>query len=145
LADEGVARRVRGGAIFLGPKEFSERSREHTRAKSVIGQKLVSLVPETGAIAIDASSTLQRLATRIGGSGDLTVVTNGPDTFWVLQNRDGITPLLTGGELDRRTGSLVGPLAVRSAREILVTKLFVSASALDPVLGSSEATLAEAE
>ena len=145
LADEGVARRVRGGAIKLGPQEFGERSREHTRAKSAIGQKLLALVPDSGAIGIDASSTLQRLATRLGGTQDLTVVTNGPDTFSVLQERDGVNPLLTGGELDRRTGSLVGPLAVRAAREILVTKLFISASAVDPTFGSSEATLAEAE
>jgi DeoR/GlpR family transcriptional regulator of sugar metabolism len=145
LADEGVARRVRGGAVAIGPQDFGARSREHTRAKSVIGQKLVSLVPVGGAVGIDASSTLQRLAGRLGGARDLTVITNGPDTFSVLHEQEGVTALLSGGELDRRTGSLVGPLAVRAAREILLTKLFVSASAVDPVLGSSEATLEEAE
>jgi DeoR family fructose operon transcriptional repressor len=145
LADEGVARRVRGGAVALGPQEFGARSREHTRAMSVIGHKLVALVPERGEIGLDASSTLQRLAARLGGARELTVVTNGPETFSVLQDQDGVSALLTGGELDRRTGSLVGPLAVRAAREILLASLFVSASAIDPVFGSSEATLAEAE
>jgi DeoR family fructose operon transcriptional repressor len=145
LVDQGAARRVRGGAVATGPQEFTTRSREHPRAKAVIGEKLLELVPHSGAIAVDASSTLQRLAARLGTARDLTVVTNGPETFGALQEHTGVTALLSGGELDRRTGSLVGPLAVRAAREVLVSRLFVSAAALDPGLGSSEATLADAE
>ena len=145
LTDQGAARRIRGGAVATGPQEFTTRSREHPRAKAAIGEKLVALVPHSGAIAVDASSTLQRLAARLGVARDLTVVTNGPETFGALQEHPGVTALLTGGELDRRTGSLVGPLAVRAAREVLVSRLFVSAAALDPRLGSSEATLADAE
>jgi DeoR family fructose operon transcriptional repressor len=145
LADQGAARRIRGGAVATGPQEFTTRSREHPRAKATIGEKLLALVPQSGAIAVDASSTLQRLAARLGPARDLTVVTNGPETFGALQEHPGVTALLSGGELDRRTGSLVGPLAVRAAREVLVSRLFVSAAAVDPVLGSSEATLADAE
>jgi len=52
---------------------------------------------------------------------------------------------LTGGQLDPQTGSLVGPLAVRAASEILLGALFVGAAALDPTFGSSEASLAEAD
>ena len=76
---------------------------------------------------------------------DLTVLTNGPDTFRALQEHPGITALLTGGELDTRTGSLVGPLAARAARDVMLRRLFVSAAAVDPDLGSSESTLEEAE
>ena len=53
--------------------------------------------------------------------------------------------MLTGGELDSRTGSLVGPLAARAARDVMLRRLFVSAAAVDPELGSSESTLEEAE
>jgi DeoR family fructose operon transcriptional repressor len=56
-----------------------------------------------------------------------------------------VTVLLTGGQLDPRTGSLVGPMATRAAREVLLRRLFVSATALDPRHGTSEATLEEAE
>jgi len=145
LADQGAARRIRGGAVATGPQEFTTRSRERPRAKAAIAEKLLALVPHSGAIAVDASSTLQRLAAHLDHVGDLTVVTNGPETFGALQTHGGVTALLSGGELDRRTGSLVGPLAVRAAREVLVSRLFVSAAAVDPVLGSSEATLADAE
>jgi DeoR family fructose operon transcriptional repressor len=145
LVDEGIAQRVRGGAVAVGAQEFDARSRQHAREKARIAEKLLDLVGTGGAIGIDASSTMQRLAARLGEARDLTVLTNGPDTFRVLQEHPGVTALLTGGELDPRTGSLVGPLAARAARDVMLRRLFVSAAALDPELGSSEANLEEAE
>jgi DeoR family transcriptional regulator, fructose operon transcriptional repressor len=145
VVDEGIAQRVRGGAVAVGPQQFDTRYRQHSRAKLRIAEKLLDLVGAGGAIGIDASSTLQRFAARIGEARDLTVVTNGPDTFSALQPHVGVTALLTGGELDARTGSLIGPLAVRAASDVLLRRLFVSAAALDPEVGSSEASLQEAE
>ena len=145
LVDEGVAQRVRGGAIAVGPQEFATRFRQNARAKAKLAEKLLRLVGTGGAIGIDASSTLQRLATRLGEARDLTVLTNGPDTFRALQEHPGVTALLTGGALDARTGSLVGPLAARAADDVMLRRLFVSAAAVDPELGSSESTLEEAD
>src|SRR5581483_2317808 len=107
-------------------------------------EKLAVLVGETGAIGVDASTTLQRLARSIDGARDLTVVTNGPEAFAALQDRPGVTALLTGGQLDRRTGSLVGPLAARAARDVALRRLFVSAAGIDPS-GTTETTLEEAD
>lgn len=145
LAEQGVVRRVRGGALSMGPQPFAERFSRHIRAKDRIASKLADLVGDGGAIGIDASTTLQRLASHLGEVRDLTVVTNGPDTFAALQGAVGVTPLLTGGQLDARTGSLVGPLATRAGRELLLRRLFVSAAALDPEHGTSETTLEDAE
>jgi DeoR family transcriptional regulator, fructose operon transcriptional repressor len=145
LAEQGLIQRVRGGAVAAGPMPFAQRFGRHARAKDRIASKLVGLVGEGGAIGLDASSTLQRLAGRLEPVRDLTVVTNGPDTFSVLQERRGVTALLTGGQLDRRTGSLIGPLATRTARDVLLRIVFVSAAGVDPALGTSEATLEEAE
>jgi DeoR family fructose operon transcriptional repressor len=145
LAEQGVVQRIRGGAVGIGPQPFAERFTHHVRAKDRIAGKLAVLVGDGGAIGVDASSTLQRLANHLGEVTDLTVVTNGQDTFAALQGTAGVTPLLTGGQLDARTDSLVGPLATRAAREVLLRRLFVSAAALDPVHGTSEATLEDAE
>jgi DeoR family fructose operon transcriptional repressor len=129
----------------VGPQEFATRFRQHARAKARVAEKLLPMVGTGGAIGIDASSTLQRLATRLNEARDLTVLTNGPDTFRALQEHAGVTSLLTGGALDARTGSLVGPLAARAANDVMLRRLFVSAAAVDPELGSSESTLEEAE
>lgn len=145
LAADGLVRRVRGGAVAVGPQPFAERFARHGRAKERIAAKLLDLVGEGGAIGLDASSTLQRMAVRLGPVPDLTVVTNGLDTFTALTGRSGVTALLTGGELDDRTGSLVGPVATRAAGDLLLRRFFTSAAAVDPVQGSTEATLEDGE
>jgi DeoR family fructose operon transcriptional repressor len=145
LADLGMVQRVRGGALALGPQPFAERFGQHTKAKDLLADKLVDLVGQGGAIGIDASTTLQRLAARLDEARDLTVLTNSVESFAVLNAHPGITALLTGGELDRRTGSLTGPLAARSARDVALRRLFVSAAGIDPTHGTTESTLEEAE
>lgn len=145
LEEMGQARRVRGGAVATGPVPFADRHRSRAKAKSRIATKLLPLVPASGAIGLDASSTLLRLAGVIENARGLTVLTNGLETFHALVDKPGVTSMVTGGELDPRTGSLVGPLACRAAGNLIVSRLFVSAAGVDPVLGPSEACLEEAE
>jgi DeoR family transcriptional regulator, fructose operon transcriptional repressor len=145
LAERGLVQRVRGGANAISPQPFANRVGQHARAKERIAKKLTGLIGESGAIGVDASTTLQRLAGAMEHARDITLLTNGPELFSSLQQYPGVTPLLTGGQLDRRTGSLVGPLAVRSARELLLRRLFVSGAGIDPVHGTTEATLEEAD
>jgi DeoR family transcriptional regulator, fructose operon transcriptional repressor len=145
LEERGTARRVRGGARAIGPQSFAERRHTATRAKSRIAAKLAGLVPAEGAVAFDASSTVMRLAGGLGRARDLTVLTNGPDTFDALQGLPGITAVLTGGRREERTGSLVGPLACRAAAQLTVHTFFASATAIDARAGALEATLDEAE
>lgn len=141
----GVARRVRGGAIAPGLEAWERRHQENARAKAKIAEKLLPLVPGSGTVAFDASTTIYRLAAAIGPARDLVVVTNGRDTFHSMKGRPGVTATLTGGREEQRTGSLVGPMAVRAAREFLYDTFFSSAAAVDATFGSSEAAFAESE
>ncbi len=141
----GLARRVRGGAIALGPEPWEQRHHHNARAKAKIAEKLLPLVPRSGTVAFDASTTIYRLAASIENARDLTVVTNGWDTFHSMKDTPGVTALLTGGSEEPRTGSLVGPMAVRTAQSFLYDTFFGSAAAIDAELGSSEAALAESE
>jgi DeoR family fructose operon transcriptional repressor len=141
----GAARRVRGGAIALGPEHFLQRHRHNARAKTRIAEKLKSIVPASGTVAFDASTTVNRLAAVIDSVRDLVVVTNGPDTFGALVGRPGITAYLTGGMSEPRTDSLVGPITVMAAESFMYALFVCSGAALDPELGASEASIAEAE
>jgi DeoR family fructose operon transcriptional repressor len=145
LAEQGVVQRVRGGAVALGPQPFAERYGHAARAKDRIAAKLLRLVDDGGAIGIDASTTLLRLAARLDGVRNVTVVTNSVESFAVLNGHAGVTGLLTGGQHDPRTGSLVGPLATRAAGDVLLGRLFISAAGVDLAFGTTEATLEEAE
>lgn len=141
----GMARRVRGGAAAVGPEPFSERHRHHARAKGKIAEKLIDLIPDRGTIALDASSTVHRLATLLNGARDLIVVTHSLNTFQALAGKSGIRPTLTGGSIEPSTGSLVGPVAVRTAECFMFDVFMCSCAALDATLGPSETSLEEAD
>ena len=145
LESTGQARRVRGGAVAIGPLPLGDRSRSRAKAKSRIAAKVLPLLPGSGGLGMDASSTVARVASAMDTARDLTVVTNGLETFQTLQSRPGVTPVLTGGVLDNRTGSLVGPIAMRAAGHLLLSMLLLSAAAVDPGLGPSEQSIEEAE
>lgn len=145
LEAQGTARRVRGGAVAVGPEAFAERHLQRGREKARIAEKLVATIPPSGTVAFDASTTVHRIAASLSLARDLVVVTNGLDAFHVLNNNLGVAPTLTGGSLERRTGSLVGPVARRTAESFIFDLFICSAAGVDPVLGSSEASIEEAE
>ena len=140
----GIARRVRGGAVYSGTVNFEGRERSHASEKARIADKLLPFVPVSGVIAMDSSTTMHRLAQVITGGGDLMVVTNGLLTFRELQERPGLTAILTGGEADRRSDSLVGPIVAGLLDQLQFSVFFASAAAVDE-RALYEDTLEEAE
>ncbi len=145
LESLGLAHRVRGGAIAQGPEAWERRHQHNARAKGVIAEKLRPTLPSVGTIGVDASTTMFRLASSLEAARDLVVVTNGWDTFHAMTKTPGVTATLTGGTEEPRTGSLVGPMAVRTAESFAYDLFLTSSAALDPEFGPSEAAVAESE
>jgi DeoR family fructose operon transcriptional repressor len=144
LEQEGVARLVRGGAVFAGPTGFARRQAQALSAKRRIAEKAQQLVPRGAAIGIDASTTALQIVEQVHPE-DLLVVTYGLEAFQALQDRPGARAYLTGGERDRRTGSMVGPLALRALRSFSLSRCFLSTTGLHPTLGCTEPTAEEVE
>lgn len=141
-----LLRRVRGGAVpLLGPRSFNERRSTRSRAKARIAEKALMLVPTTGAIALDASSTTGSLGARVGDREGLLVATNSYENFRSVRQGRATTALLIGGEAEDLTDSFVGPLACQAVSALLYRRFFTSASAVDAAHGTSEVTLAEAQ
>ncbi|MCC6270779.1 MAG: DeoR/GlpR transcriptional regulator [Microbacteriaceae bacterium] len=146
LESEGLLQRVRGGALSaVGPRPFGERRAVRSRAKQVIADKALALVPVSGAIALDASTTAGTLGATLGPRSGLTVATNSAENFASLATSRGVTPILVGGQAEPETGSFVGMIACQAAAAMLYQRFFTSASALDPEHGTSEVSLAESQ
>lgn len=144
LDAEGVVRRVRGGAVApMRPRAFGERAAIRAAAKTAIARKAMALVPDDGAAAFDASTTSGALLAMVRPHR-LLVVTNSIDNAAIARARAGVRSVLIGGELEERTGSLVGPTAEQAARGFAVERFFTSASAVDIALGTMEVSLDEA-
>jgi DeoR/GlpR family transcriptional regulator of sugar metabolism len=146
LETEGRVRRVRGGATAAPrARPFDARRAMRARAKRIIADKALRLVPAAGTIALDASTTVSMLASAIGPRDGLAAYTTAFETFQLLQPLDGVTAVLSGGSAEPTTGSLVGPIALRSLRSVYFDVFFTSADALDPRDGTSEVSVEEAE
>ena len=144
MENAGLAHRVRGGAVAAAPQLFQRRQQIASEAKRTIAHKMLPLIPETGAVAMDASSTVHRFAVELGPV-ELTVVTTGIETFSMLSTKKKIHAILSGGELESSTGALVGPAAQRTIRDFVFTRAFVSPTCIDANLGGTESTSDGAE
>ncbi len=146
LEAEGRVRRVRGGATAAPrARPFDARRAIRAGAKRAIAEKARRLVPARGSIALDASSTINMLASMIGPQSGLTVYTNSFESFQLLHPLDGLTAVISGGTAEPTTGSLVGPIARRSMRSVYFDLFFSSADAIDGADGTSEVSAEEAE
>jgi DeoR/GlpR family transcriptional regulator of sugar metabolism len=145
LEDEGLLRRVRGGAV-IDAQPFEAREHRARRAKEQIARKLSGLVPSGGVgICMDASSTLAVLAGSMPQAENLSVVTDGVETFLTLNRHARVHAYLTGGQKDPNAGSLIGPIAAATLRQFSFARAFLSAAAIDPDFGTSEFSAEECE
>ncbi|MCE7481177.1 MULTISPECIES: DeoR/GlpR family DNA-binding transcription regulator [Microbacterium] len=146
LEAEGRVRRVRGGATAPPrARPFDARLAMRASAKRTIAEKALRLVPDSGTIALDASTTISTLASVVGPRTALSAYTNSFESFQLLLPVEGVTAVLSGGTAEPTTGSLVGPLARRSMRSVYFDVFFSSADALDIADGTSEVSIEEAE
>lgn len=143
LERSGRARLVRGGAVYVGTEEFTVRQSSALTAKRCIAAKLRPLISEHDSIGLDASSTVYCLAEEMLETAPPLVVTYGIQTFQALQKASSAHVILTGGELDERTGSLVGLVAQQAIERFTLSCAVLSTSALDPSTGTMEPTIEE--
>jgi DeoR/GlpR family transcriptional regulator of sugar metabolism len=146
LEREGVVVRVRGGAVAtVRARSFEERQGVDDLAKTEIARKALDLVPASGAIAVDASSTSGHLVTQLRTVDDLVIATNSAHNHARARSVRGARAILLGGELEPRTDSFVGPIACAAAAMLNYDRFFTSASAADLEHGTSETILEEAQ
>lgn len=142
LAAAGLLHKVRGGAVPIIPwstsvgqaRPFVERSPANAPAKEKIARRVVKLLAGARSLALDASSTVFCLAAVLkpapGGQGPY-IITNGVPLFLdLVGRRAGFRVALTGGEPQARTGSLVGPLALRSLEGLRFDYAVISVAGL---------------
>lgn len=132
LASAGLCTRVHGGAIKLSPASgpFSQRLRDDVGAKSRLAVAGASCLIPGQTIFIDAGTTNLELA-RILPAIDLTVITNAPSIAAALVDSPGISVVMLGGAIRKRTGAVVSPHAFASIQAVRPDMTFLGACAID--------------
>jgi DeoR family fructose operon transcriptional repressor len=145
LAAVGVVARVHGGAVAGERLRFRQRHEEHLAEKRQAVAKLAALIPATGCIYLDGSTTIFQLVAALAGRPGLVVATNNIDTFQRIAAVSGIDAILIAGHLHRETDNFIGPLARRCIAGLNFDAAFFSSFGLDPGLGPCEPVLDDAE
>jgi len=145
LQSAGAVTRVHGGAVASSTLRFGSRLGQHRREKSAAAQKLLPLIPKSGSLYLDGSTTIFHLVEKLKKHSGLQVATNNLDTFMRLGQCPGVEAVLIGGALNRGTDNFVGPQARRCLDGLAFDAAFFSAYALHPALGACEPAVEDAE
>jgi len=132
MAEEGLLRRVHGGAVGVEgqheDKTFLTRQVEELDRKQAIARAAMQTLEGGESIYIDGSSTCSQLAKLLAATDkSFLVVTDSLYVLLELNNRKNIDLLLLGGTLDQDGNTFDGIIAVESARRVMVDCCFFSA------------------
>lgn len=150
LTEGGRVTRTYGGAVV--PEAFAERpvgesALVRLHAKAAIAEAALALVPESGAVFVDAGTTCAALARRLldadAPAGGSVVVTRGLETAQLLAGAPDIDVVMLGGSVRPLSHGLVGPLTDLALDRLSFSVAFLGADAVDPGRGVGEPTLEE--
>jgi DeoR/GlpR family transcriptional regulator of sugar metabolism len=147
LADRGLLRRVRGGAVqaksLRYEPPFDESQIERGEQKARVGSAAADLVGPGATIIIDIGTTALELARHLHGRSGLTVVTNNLAVYEELVGDEDVDILLLGGLVRRNYRSLVGFLTADSLQGIRADLAFIGTSGIGEDLTLLDTTAEE--
>ncbi len=148
LERRGLVRRVHGGAIpvhRLGYEPtLAQRLRTLPDEKARIAQAAIRELPDGGAIALDAGSTVGRMVELLPQDVELIVVTHAHPLAGALASLPNVTLHLVGGVVRTKTMAAVGPWAERAYSEVHVDVAFIGVNGLSVENGLSTPDIEEA-
>ncbi|WP_392450032.1 DeoR/GlpR family DNA-binding transcription regulator [Staphylococcus massiliensis] len=133
LQQQGVLKRVHGGAMLTKPKrpELSmfDKKTLNTDEKTDIGKLAAEQIQDGDFIFIDAGTTTYEMISCINAK-DVVVVTNGVTHVEALTQK-GIKTFLLGGEVKHTTLATIGDRAVDTLRKYRFSKVFLGMNGFD--------------
>ncbi|NBI44354.1 MULTISPECIES: DeoR/GlpR family DNA-binding transcription regulator [Burkholderia] len=146
LARAGACRKVYGGAVALAPDggTLQHRSAQQPERKQALAAAAISLLDRRQSLFLDAGSTNLAIARALPADLALTVVTNAPAIAAALIEREGLSIIMLGGQVDRAVGGAVGATAVDAVRRLSFDLAFLGACAIDPQEGLTAFDLEDA-
>ncbi len=150
LENDGVLRRVHGGAIVGGGATTNEpslisRSTRHAAEKKRIAHAALELMPTTGAVVLDAGSTTGALAELLAedARSGLAVITHSLPIAASI-SAAGLSVELVGGRVRALTSAAVGSSTVACLTRLRADVAFLGANGIAAPFGLSTPDVDEA-
>lgn len=142
LESEGLARRSKGGAIFLHNRVYEppvhQRAALSPDAKAAIGRAAAAMVRDDEAVILDIGTTTGAMAQRLRPDLCATVVTHSLLIANELSARPTVRTILTGGTLRAGEMALAGPQAIDAYRRLHCDVIFLGIAGIDVEAGLTE-------
>lgn len=110
LEDQDLLVRTRGGAALSSKDDIAHRLGINTSAKLRIAKAAAALVNEGDTILLEAGSCIALMARELKGFQSLNVLTNNAFVARQLKDADGVRVILLGGEFQKGSETMVGPM-----------------------------------
>ena len=145
LEEQGLARRVYGGALEMGSQEEAAQPPAADDVAARIGEAVAGIVQggETlfigpGALTLAAAQALERCV-------GLTVVTNSLAVAQAVAQNTSHNLILAGGQLDRGDQGLTGNLTNLALADLRADRVVLDLSGIDALDGLTDDSLPQAE
>ena len=131
LEREGVIKRIRGGAVFntllAHEMEFSKKLGNHQEEKQAIARTAVEYIDDNDAIAMSNGTTNIALARQLARMRqNLTIITNSHEVAAAANEGSSHKVILTGGQMRKHNGSMIGSLCLDCIGQFRVDKAIVN-------------------
>jgi DeoR family transcriptional regulator, fructose operon transcriptional repressor len=145
----GLVRRVHGGvvqgsALSVLELAVTDRDRHNAEEKDRIAKAALELLPEVGAVVLDAGTTTARLANAMPSDLRLTVVTHAVPIAARLATRPSVDLHLLPGRVRPTTQAAVGEDTVEALRRLRVDVAFLGTNGITTDHGFSTPDSSEA-
>ncbi|WP_136442574.1 DeoR/GlpR family DNA-binding transcription regulator [Pacificoceanicola onchidii] len=134
LAEAGQLERVHGGAVLASGTTnigYEARRSINPEGKTAIARACAAQIPENSALFLGIGTSTEAVARALVHHKDLMVVTNNMNVASILAANHDCEVIVTGGQLRRSDGGLVGALAVETIRRFKFDLAVIGCSALD--------------
>ena len=137
LAEQGLLRRVYGGAVPKTPASltYAGRKGESTTAKAAIARAAVRFFRDGQVVFLDAGTTAVEVAMHLPPELKLTVVTHSLPVASALAEHPGSRVVVLGGTLLRETLATAGAETVEGYRRVRADVCVLGVASVHPEVG----------
>lgn len=137
LAEEGLLRRVYGGAVPKTPTSptYAGRAGESPTAKRAIARAAVRYLREGQVVLFDAGTTAREVAAHLPRGLRLTVITHSLPVASALAEHPAVEVVVLGGSLRKETLAMEGATTVAGYRQVRGDVCVLGVASLHPEVG----------
>jgi DeoR family transcriptional regulator of aga operon len=150
LEKQNMLIRARGGAIKIKhyrmgiDPSISDKQKEYLKEKQRIAKAAIKLIDDGDTIVLDSGTTTTEIAKNLEQFKNLTIITNALNIAIILSEYEGFNIFMPGGNLRKKSLSLIGALAAENFGKFYCDKLFLGVDGFDTSHGLSTPNAEEA-